>query len=106
MAAVSRIPREGQGVIRQSAGSADETVTEVLGFWASREGAVRDSLITTSTWSVPDGLVNEGNDHDDTKTWITLSGGTLGAEYTLVNTVTLASGMIDTRSFLMVIQAG
>jgi hypothetical protein len=55
---------------------------------------------------VPDGLVNEGNDHDDTKTWITLSGGTLGAEYTLVNTVTLASGMIDTRSFLMVIQAG
>src|ERR1019366_9522247 len=43
--ALSRIPREGQGVVRQSAGSADERVTEVLGI-CGLAGGRRPRLLT------------------------------------------------------------
>ena|ERR1017187_7567390 len=66
---------------------------------------VSGDTIATSTWSVPEGLTNEGDDHDTTKTWITLSGGALGVTYHITNTVILASGMVDARSFQLIIQA-
>ena len=45
------------------------------------------------------------NGHADTKTWITLSGGTLGVKYTIPNTIQIASGMTDARSYQSSIQA-
>src|ERR1035441_6347970 len=42
--AVIRISRKGQGVTRLISAGLDERVREVLGFWTSRDGAVRDSL--------------------------------------------------------------
>jgi hypothetical protein len=49
--------------------------------------------------------VNEGDGYDTTKPWITLSGGAAGAKYSVSNTVHLDSGMVDARSFQLVIQA-
>ena len=72
---------------------------------SSHPAVVDSDRITDSQWTVPAGLVNEAASFNDTKTWITLSGGTLGAKYTLANTVTLDSGMVDIRSFQLVIQA-
>lgn len=72
----------------------------------SHPALVSNDKITSSTWTVPTGLVNEGDAHDDTKTWIILSGGTLNARYTVTNTVHLDSGMVDARSFQLVIANG
>jgi hypothetical protein len=71
---------------------------------SSHPALVDSDHITDSQWTVPAGLVNEAS-FNDTSTWITLSGGTLGAKYTLTNTIQLASGMIDARSFQLVIKA-
>jgi hypothetical protein len=56
MAAVSRIPREGQGVVHQSAGSADETVTEVLGF-CGLAGGRRPRLLIWGLFNIAAGYV-------------------------------------------------
>src|ERR1039458_5180801 len=42
MAAVNRISTGGEGVARLISAGLDERVREVLGFWTSREGVVRD----------------------------------------------------------------
>jgi hypothetical protein len=61
--------------------------------------------VTTSPPARGDGIVNESASFDNTRTWITLSGGTARAKVTITNTVHLASGMTDARSFQLVIQA-
>lgn len=51
-----------------------------------------DDTITASEWTVPDGIEKDSDTHTTTATTIWLSGGTLGATYTLVNHITTAAG--------------
>lgn len=65
--------------------------------------------IATSTWSVPAGLTVVGNGvlEGNTKTYITLSGGTSGNSYIVTNTITIVnssdiyerSGTLDVRQY-------
>lgn len=65
--------------------------------------------IATSTWTIPAGLTHVANGviTGNTKTYITLSGGTAGNSYILTNTVTIAnssdvyerSGTLDVRQY-------
>lgn len=65
--------------------------------------------IATSSWSVPAGLtyVTSGVIAGNTKTYVTLSGGTAGNSYIVTNTITIAnssdvyerSGTLDVRQY-------
>lgn|SRR5688572_5292603 len=50
------------------------------------------ATISTSAWTVPSGLTNEGDDIDGATAVIRLSGGTAGQNYTLLNSVVLSNG--------------
>lgn len=55
--------------------------------------------ITSSTWTVPDGLTEEpGGTHSDTVAKVWISGGTVGKSYVITNEITTSEGRIDDRS--------
>lgn len=55
--------------------------------------------ITGSTWTVPTGLTNVGADTPSvTTTRIFLSGGAVGENYTVTNTINTQGGRTDERS--------
>lgn len=64
--------------------------------------------LTSSEWDVPLGLTIGIDDHEpvfnDTATMLWLSGGTLGVEYTIINTITTLNGITDTASIIVSIQ--
>ncbi len=55
---------------------------------------ITNDTIETSDWDVPDGITPDSDaiDQADTRSTITLSGGTIDTDYTLVNTVVTAGG--------------
>jgi hypothetical protein len=60
-----------------------------------------DDTITASAWDVPAGLAVVGSAEgltDGKTTLVWLSGGQLGADYTITNRVTTAAGRVDERS--------
>lgn len=59
--------------------------------------------IASSTWLVPAGLTNEGEDNTTTTATIWLSGGTIGTSYTVTNRITTVAGRTDDRSFTLTI---
>lgn len=54
--------------------------------------------ITSSSWTVAEGLAEGATSSDDTSTTITLSGGTLGTLYALTNTIVTSAGLTHERS--------
>lgn len=61
--------------------------------------------IESSSWSVPSGLTNAGEDYSTTQTKIWLSGGTTGTEYTVTNTIeTTESATEEVRSFTLLVE--
>lgn len=54
--------------------------------------------IATSTWTVPAGLTNEGEQNTTTTATVWLSGGTAGTSYTVTNRISTAGGRTDDRS--------
>ncbi len=54
--------------------------------------------ISSSTWIVPDGLTEEGDDHDATTAWVWLTGGTAGQTYAITNRITTNQARIDDRT--------
>ena len=74
--------------------------------WSAHLGTL---LIAASTWTVPSGLteVTSGIVTGNTKTYVTLAGGTANTNYTVTNTVTIAStgeiyqrsGRLDVRQY-------
>ena len=74
-------------------------------------GNVRDGVLEGMAVSVPPAELGrasspgQSNGHDDTKTWITLSGGTAGQRYTITNTIQLASGGVG-RAQLPTVHSG
>ncbi|MCC6366857.1 MAG: hypothetical protein IT165_25325 [Bryobacterales bacterium] len=55
--------------------------------------------IATSDWTVPVGLTEVTDTHTGTKATVWLSGGTVGATYTVTNRITTTGGRTDDRSF-------
>jgi hypothetical protein len=55
--------------------------------------------IASSTWSVPSGLSKVSDAHTTSLTSIWLSGGSLGVEYVIRNTIVTAGGRTEVRSF-------
>lgn len=47
--------------------------------------------ISTSSWTIPDGIVNEGDQHSTTIARVQISGGTVGETYEVVNIITTAT---------------
>jgi len=54
--------------------------------------------ISTSTWTVPDGIVEESDSNTTTTATIWVSGGTLGETYDLVNHIVTTEGREDDRT--------
>lgn len=54
--------------------------------------------ISSSTWIVPPGITEDGEDHDTTTAWVWLTGGTAGQTYELTNRITTNQARIDDRS--------
>lgn len=61
--------------------------------------------IETSTWSVQSGLEKSNESHDDTTTSVKISGGVAGETYVVTNTIVTDSGLQDSRSFRIVVEA-
>ena len=60
--------------------------------------------IATSTWVVPTGITKASDTFTTTQTTIWLSGGTVGAEYTLVNRITTAAGRTQDQTIYIRIE--
>lgn len=61
--------------------------------------------ISTSEWDIPTDLTEESSGiTDNVKTYIFLSGGTIGEQYPIVNTITTTQGRTEQRSFNIIIQ--
>lgn len=54
--------------------------------------------ISTSEWTVEDGITKDSDTNDTTKSTIWLSGGTAGITYELTNTITTSASRTDERS--------
>lgn len=65
---------------------------EVLDFDVDWSKALAGDIITSSVWTVPDGLIGGAEEFDDTSTTIWLSGGEAGVDYQLLNHITTAAG--------------
>lgn len=63
----------------------DKDPQAVLPYYVEWDDWLEGDTIATSTWTLPDGITKESDTHDNTLVTIWLSGGTLDAEYTLVN---------------------
>ncbi|RLB94631.1 MAG: hypothetical protein DRH26_00755 [Deltaproteobacteria bacterium] len=66
--------------------------------WAPWLG--KGDTIKSSSWVVPEGITNEGDDHTDTRTTIWLSGGTDKTKYTLVNKIETEEGRKEDRTVI------
>jgi hypothetical protein len=60
--------------------------------------------IATATVTVPDGITLDSTDNDDTTVTAWLSGGTVGASYTVTCHVTTSQGRADDRSIRITIR--
>lgn len=61
--------------------------------------------IVSSTWDLGSGLNEVSNTFDDSSTAVLISAGSAGVSYLVTNTVTTAAGLIDSRSFRLIVEA-
>lgn len=60
-------------------------------------------MIDTSTWSIdPTGPTLSSPSNTDTTTYVTISGGTPGQKYRVINDIVTTDGLEDRRSFVLV----
>ena len=74
---------------------------ETYSFTADWTDWLKTDTISTSTWAVPTGLTLVTGTKTNTTTTATISGGTLGVNYTLTNTVVTASGRTTPRTYIV-----
>lgn len=81
----------------------DPEATRTFSFdWSDYLTALGGATISTSEWTVPDGLTQEGAaTNTDTETKIKLSGGTVNTNYIVYNKITTSGGDIDRRALLI-----
>lgn len=65
---------------------------EVLDYVRDWTTALAGDTIATSAWTVPSGITKDSDSNTTTTATIWLSGGTLDADYALVNRITTAGG--------------
>jgi len=69
--------------------------------WLDYNGdGIADENVLSSAWSVPAGVVNNGEVLTANVAGIWLSGGTVGQLYRVVNTITTVAGRVETRTFI------
>jgi hypothetical protein len=73
-------------------------------YWVDWAPFLAGDTIQTSVWTVPTGLTKGVDSKTDTTTTVWLSGGTLGANYVVVNRVTTAAGRIEDKSLYFYIR--
>jgi hypothetical protein len=66
--------------------------------WAAFLNGDTIATVGGSTWTVPDGIVNEQDTKTTTTTTIWLSGGTVGTKYALLNRIFTTGGRTDDRT--------
>ena len=59
--------------------------------------------ISTSSWTADAGITTASAGHSTTATTVWVSGGTLGANYRVKNTIVTAAGRINVRSVLIMV---
>lgn len=79
----------------------DEVLDYVLN-WSARLGS---DTITTSTWTVPDGITMDSDSETTTATTIWLSGGTEGQSYDILNRIVTAGGRTMDQTVKLKIKA-
>jgi len=60
--------------------------------------------IDTSDWTVPTGLTKTDETNDTTSATVWLSGGAVGARYSVVNRITTAEGRTEDRTLTIVVK--
>lgn len=70
--------------------------------WSKWLQKVGDAIVT-SVWDPVTGIAIQSQSYDTVKAIVWLTGGTLGATYTLTNRITTAGGRTEERSFRVVI---
>lgn len=83
----------------------DPAATLRYGFDWTDQLALSGDTIVGSSWAVAAGLTKGATNYLGAKTTVTLSGGVLGQHYLVTNTIQLASGDTDVRSFRVFIKA-
>lgn len=79
----------------------DETLDYRI-LWSAR---LASDTIASSAWTVPSGLTNEEDGNTTTTTTITLSGGTLAADYPITNRITTAGGLVMDQTLIIKIRS-
>jgi hypothetical protein len=67
---------------------------ELLDYSIDWSGRLGSDTISTSVWTVPDGITNEDEEKTTTTTTLWLSGGTLAVTYEFLNRIVTAGGRI------------
>ena len=60
--------------------------------------------ISTSSWTVPSGIIDLSDSNTTTTTTVVLSGGTADTDYSLTNHVVLSDGNEDDRSITIAVR--
>ena len=68
------------------------------------EDWLNGDTIYSSSWTVPSGLTELSNNHNNTITWIWLSGGTAGAVYKVINRITTVGGRTDDKTLTVIMR--
>lgn len=61
-------------------------------------------VIQSSSWTVPSGITEISNNHNNDTTWIWLSGGTTGQVYNLINRIVTVGGRTDDRTLTLIVK--
>lgn len=78
----------------------DKTATGKLNYLLNWADWIGSDTINASSWDIsPSGLTIVSSDFSLTTTTIVVSGGTVGTEYCVTNTITTAGDLITSRSF-------
>lgn len=67
------------------------------------ESWLKGDTLSTSTWILPDGLVEARKAVSTTLTTIWLGGGSAGKRYEVLNRITTAGGLTEDRSFILLV---
>lgn len=78
---------------------------EVLDYQIDWSARLEADTITTSTWTVPDGITKNSDGKSNTATTIWLSGGVEGQTVTLINRIVTAGGRTMDQSVKLKIKA-
>lgn len=81
--------------------SLDKDPSAKLDYGFNWSAEIAPATITSSSWAIDTGLVNEAEGHTDTGSLVRISGGTVNTQYFATNHVVLSDGQEDERSLVI-----